>query len=243
MGDLAIMSVFSPVAAPSTYEHTVERLGTAIRIGLLPPGSRLPPERELAEQLGISRSTLRQALATLTGSGHLHAMRGRAGGTFVAETPPVASPAPFPPERTRAVLDWRMTLELGTAGLAAERATDTQREELLETAANLPPADAPWAQFRRADASFHLELAAAADSGRFLAAMTSMQGELSDLLASVSPTGVTRQDCLSQHCAIAEAVARADVSGARDAMREHLEATERLLGRLVNGSLSVQHLG
>src|SRR3954469_15581342 len=103
------MSVFAPVSAPSTYEHTVERLGTAIRIGILPPGSRLPPERELAEQLGISRSTLRQALSTLTASGHLHAVRGRTGGTFVAEKPPAASPTPFPLERSRVVLDWRMT--------------------------------------------------------------------------------------------------------------------------------------
>ena len=89
-------TIFAPVAAPSTYDHTLERLGTAIRIGLLGPGERLPPERDLAEQLGISRSTLRQALATLTASGHLVAMRGRAGGTFVAEAPPVASGAPYP---------------------------------------------------------------------------------------------------------------------------------------------------
>src|SRR3954463_8328239 len=128
MADPTTVSVFAPVAAPSTYEHTVERLGTAIRIGILPPGSRLPPERELAEQLGISRSTLRQALSSLTTSGHLRAVRGRTGGTFVAETPPVASPTPFPVERARAVLDWRMALELGTVQLAAERASERQRE-------------------------------------------------------------------------------------------------------------------
>ncbi len=63
--------MFEPVDASSTYEETVTRLGTAIRIGVLPAGSKLPPERELAEQLAISRSTLRQALATLTATGHL----------------------------------------------------------------------------------------------------------------------------------------------------------------------------
>jgi DNA-binding FadR family transcriptional regulator len=242
MPDLPNLLVFAPVAAPSTYEHTVERLGTAIRIGILPPGSRLPPERELAEQLGISRSTLRQALATLTTSGHLHAVRGRSGGTFVAETPPVASTTPFPVERTRAVLDWRMTLELGTVQLAAQRATDAQREALLATAPDFPELGEDWASFRRADAAFHIALAAAADSDRMLAAMTRMQGELSDLLASVAPTGTTREVCIEQHCAVAKAIAVGDAASARDAMREHLETTEQLLGRRINGN-SAQDVG
>ncbi|HEX6027340.1 MAG TPA: GntR family transcriptional regulator [Solirubrobacter sp.] len=55
----------------------------AIKLGLLPPGTRLPPERDLCEQLGIARSTLRQALTALVQSGHLHAVRGRGGGTEV----------------------------------------------------------------------------------------------------------------------------------------------------------------
>src|SRR3954471_15617953 len=61
MGDrtAAFEAVFKPVQPPTTFEETVERLGTAIRLGLLPPGSRLPPEREAAEQLGIARSPLR----------------------------------------------------------------------------------------------------------------------------------------------------------------------------------------
>src|SRR5262245_63263241 len=83
-------AVFAPVRPPTTFEETVERLGTAIRLGLLAPGSRLPPERDLAEQLAISRSTLRQALITLVQSGHLVSVRGRAGGTFVAESPPLS---------------------------------------------------------------------------------------------------------------------------------------------------------
>src|SRR3954451_12208250 len=89
-GASAPLSVFGPVHPPTTFEETVERLGAAIRLGLLSPGSRLPPERELAELLGIARSTLRQALTTLGQSGHLVAHRGRGGGTFVAEAPPMA---------------------------------------------------------------------------------------------------------------------------------------------------------
>ena len=73
--DAALEAVFMPVQPPSTFEETVERLGTAIRLGLLSPGSKLPPERDLAKQLRISRSTLRQALTTLVQSGHLVSLR------------------------------------------------------------------------------------------------------------------------------------------------------------------------
>src|ERR687893_2206103 len=89
-GATALGAVFDKVQPPTTFEETVERLGTAIRLGLLGPGARLPPERELADQLGIARSTLRQALTALTESGHLIAQRGRGGGTFVAAAPPIA---------------------------------------------------------------------------------------------------------------------------------------------------------
>src|ERR1700726_536143 len=85
-------AVFAPVRSQTAFEETVERLGPAIKLGLLPPGSRLPAERELCTRLGIARSTLRQALTALTQSGHVFATRGRGGGTFVADPLPPADP-------------------------------------------------------------------------------------------------------------------------------------------------------
>src|SRR5487761_732331 len=87
-------SVFAPVRSHTAFEETVQRLGTAIKLGLLPPGTQLPAERELCARLGIARSTLRQALVALGQSGHLHAVRGRGGGTFVVDDPPPAAPPP-----------------------------------------------------------------------------------------------------------------------------------------------------
>src|SRR5918992_5935142 len=121
--DVALEAIFEPVRPPTTFEETVERLGTAIRLGLLPPGTQLPPERELADELRISRSTLRQALTTLTQSGHLVSVRGRSGGTFVAERPPLAEQEPggereaLGPD-TWAVLDYRVAVETGATILA-----------------------------------------------------------------------------------------------------------------------------
>ena len=89
----SLEAVFAPVHSQTAFEETVDRLGTAIKLGLLPPGTRLPAERELCARLGIARSTLRQALVALGQSGHLHATRGRGGGTFVADPQPPAAAA------------------------------------------------------------------------------------------------------------------------------------------------------
>src|SRR3954447_18512413 len=181
-------TVFEPVDASSTYEETVTRLGTAIRIGVLGAGTKLPPERELAEQLAISRSTLRQALATLTETGHLKAARGRAGGTFVAAGPPVASRDPFLRDELQELLDTRLALELGIAQLAAERfdeADHERLEEALMTVEETVPAE--FAAYRRADAGFHLAVAATAQSSRLVSDLAHLQGRLSDVL---SETGV-----------------------------------------------------
>src|SRR5215212_184722 len=130
----ALDAVFKPVQPPTTFEETVERLGTAIRLGLLAPGTRLPSERELADQLDISRSTLRQAITTLVQSGHLHSVRGRGGGTFVASEPPLAAERAAASLRPdwREVLDLRLALETGAATLAAARADEATLEPMRE---------------------------------------------------------------------------------------------------------------
>src|ERR1700761_6613845 len=120
----SLSAVFAPVHSQTAFEETVERLGTAIKLGLLAPGTRLPAERELCTRLGIARSTLRQALLALGQSGHLHATRGRGGGTFVADPqPPALPPSAEVLAGWRAVCDERTAVEVGITVLAAERAT------------------------------------------------------------------------------------------------------------------------
>src|SRR5271167_2764006 len=116
-------AVFGPVRSQTAFEETVDRLGTAIKLGLLAPGSQLPAERELCARLGIARSTLRQALTALSQSGHVFATRGRHGGTFVSDPlPPADPPSQEMLGRWREVCDRRLSVELGVAVLAAERA-------------------------------------------------------------------------------------------------------------------------
>src|SRR6201993_310848 len=114
----SLSAVFAPVHSQTAFEETVERLGTAIKLGLLAPGARLPAERELCARLGIARSTLRQALTALSQSGHVRATRGRGGGTFVSDPlPPAEPPSPEVLAQWRETCDERLARQAGGGGL------------------------------------------------------------------------------------------------------------------------------
>jgi GntR family transcriptional regulator, transcriptional repressor for pyruvate dehydrogenase complex len=230
----ALEAVFKPVDPPTTFEETVERLGTAIRIGLLIPGSRLPPERDLADQLRISRSTLRQALTTLVQSGHLVSLRGRAGGTFVAEEPPLgqAVNGEVLGEEARAVLDYRVAVETGATVLAAERATVHDLQRLLEFTHRMDGAQR-FDDYRRADVRFHIGVAEASYSPRLVTAMTEVQGQMSDLIARIAHPDEVLARANEQHRRLVSLLRRRDIGRAVRLMREHIDGTEHILAGLL----------
>ena len=231
--DAALKGVFEPVHLPTMFEETVERLGTAIRLGLLAPGSRLPSERTLANQLGISRSTLRLALTTLVQTGHLVSSRGRRGGTFVAERPPLAERNGGPlGDEARAVLDLRVATEVGAAILAAERAGVEQLDrldDLIETMAN----SEDFADYRRADIRFHIGVAEAAGSPRLVRAMTEVQGQVSDLIALIPHPEQVLTHSNAQHRKLVGLFRKGDARRAGQLMREHIRGTELILAGLI----------
>ncbi len=230
----AVEAVFEPVAPPTTFEETVERLGTAIRLGLLPAGSRLPPERDLAGELRISRSTLRQALTTLVQSGHLVSQRGRSGGTFVTEEPPLTesdAEGPLPAEAW-AVLDERVAVEAGAVILACERAQPSDLERLSDLVDRMAAAE-DFEEYRRADMRFHVGVAEAARSPRLVAQMTEVQGEMSALIARIAHPEQVLTRSNAQHGRIVALLGRGDTSRAVKLMRDHIEGTEHILAGLI----------
>lgn len=230
----AVAAVFDPVQAPTTFEETVERLGTAIRLGLLAPGDQLPPERDLAEQLSISRSTLRQAISTLTQSGHLIAVRGRGGGTFVSQSPPLTgeSPVDLDSGHWRDVLDQRLAVECGCALLAAERRTPEDLERLHERVDAMRGA-MEFGAYRRADVDFHLTVAEAAHSPRLVAAMTETQGQMTELIGHIPHPPDVLEHANQQHLRITDALEGRDGDLAVRLLREHLRGTEMILAGLL----------
>jgi DNA-binding FadR family transcriptional regulator len=237
----ALEAVFERVHPPTTFEETVERLGTAIRLGLLAPGTRLPPERDLADELGISRSTLRQALTTLVQSGHLVSRRGRSGGTFVADEPPLTHDEPtepIPSEHARAVLDYRVTVETGATMLAAERATDDDLELLVALTDEMGATEgARFKVYRRADVRFHIGVAEACHSPRMVAAMTEAQGQMTDLISRIAHPDEVLTRSNEQHTLLVELLRGRDATAAVRLMREHCAGTEHILAGLMPGAL------
>jgi GntR family transcriptional regulator, transcriptional repressor for pyruvate dehydrogenase complex len=236
--DAALEAVFKPVHAPTTFEETVERLGTAIRLGLLSPGTKLPSERDLADELRISRSTLRQALTTLVQSGHLVAVRGRGGGTFVAEQPPLADAADTDPDADAlgaeawATLDYRVAVETGAVILAAERAGRPELDRLGELVKNMKkPAD--FEDYRRADVRFHISIAEAAHSPRLVSAMTEVQGQMTDLIAQIAHPEAVLTKSNAEHAEIVKLLRIGDGPGASRLIRAHIEGTEHILAGLL----------
>jgi len=236
--DAALEAVFMPVQPASTFEETVERLGSAIRSGLLVPGSKLPPERELARRLKISRSTLRQALTALVQSGHLVSQRGRTGGTFVAEQPPLSEQAGEPLDQGAwAALDYRVAIETGAVVLAAERGSEQQFDRLEELVAKMADELEDFGEYRRTDIRFHIGIAEAAHSPRLLSAMTDAQSQMSDLIALIAHPPEVLTSSNEQHARLVKALRKGDVARAVRQMREHTEGTEHILAGLLPAPL------
>ena len=227
-------TVFAPVQSQTAFEETLERLGTAIKLGLLEPGVRLPAERELCRQLGISRSTLRQALTALVQSGHLHATRGRSGGTFVAESPPpVDAPSAELLASWRDACDQRLAVELAVAVLAAERAEPAALAALDELVELMYDTLEDFPAFRQADVRWHIGLAETAGSPRLLAAITEAQGQMSDLISYIAHPPELLAWTNQQHAKMLAAVRKGDGDRAMRIMAEHLKGTEHVLAGLL----------
>ncbi len=229
-------ALFAPVRSQTAFEETVERLGTAIKLGLLPPGSRLPAERELCTRLGIARSTLRQALTALTQSGHVFATRGRGGGTFVSDPqPPAVPPSKLMLAEWRETCDQRLAVELGVAVLACERAQPEAIDELDAVVDALERQLEDFPAYRQSDTRLHVGLAETAGSTRLVAAMTETQGAMTDLISYIAHPPEVLASSNAQHRRLLAAVRERDTTRAARVMTEHLQGTEHVLAGLLPG--------
>lgn len=229
----------TPIAPTSVYEQVAARLRQRIRLGLLPVGERLPPERLLAEQLGVSRVTLRDALGILQGEGLIDRRRGAGGGAVIVDRRP--SPVEARAELRRQIatfdriLELRLVIEPGAARLAAERRSDDDLRRLelsiegMECAAKREHDGV--GEFHRADSIFHLTIAAASRNPHLYEAVEKARSRLFAPMAAIDRQGL-QQDSVAEHRAVLEAIADGDGDRAATAMEHHLREARRTLHRL-----------
>jgi len=212
------------------YETIATKITELITSADLKPGDRLPTEHELSEQLGVSRTVVREAVKVLVATGLVYTRRGS--GLYVAnKASPFAmtmldSLTPVDPTQVVSLYEFRLTLEPPAARLAAERITPHELRELREVVAlNQRSAETQQRQqFRESDAALH-RMVAEATHNPFLAATIATtaraQGWVFDIAA-----GRTQALLLSyaeQHTAILEAIQEGEPAAAAQAMQTHLE--------------------
>ncbi len=217
----------------TTAEEVVTRLRDMIQRGELAPGDRLPPERDLAKLLGVSRPTLRAGIRSLTTVGILQSRQGA--GTFVseAEESPTLDSSPL---RMMAALhgftsdemfEARLSLEMSIAALAAERVSSEQMTQMAEEITGMYASLDQPEQYLVHDMRFH-QIVAAASGNRILTSLMNMVAKI--LFETRSKTvhrALDLKDSAEQHREIYRAIRARNSEEARKAMRHHLLETQK----------------
>lgn len=225
------------VRARASYELVVDQLRRAIQIGRFLPGEKLPTERELAGQLAVSRTTVREALRVLQGEGLIETRRGRAGGAVVIAGPVGTAQDLRQLVRRRLteledVFDYRLAVEPYAARLAAQRRSKTDLAKLHDTLKTLDALAAgaddhsdvsPPSRFFATDADFHHRIGLATRN-RFLVraindARAAMFLPVGGVFTALHPTAN------QLHADILAAIEARDGDSAHAAMSAHIEKT------------------
>ena len=236
--------LFAPLESSGRTEAILDRLRTAIALGVLAEGEQLPPEAELAAQFNVSPVTLRDALGTLRGEGIVETRRGRAGGTFVRVPDrlhiqhAMTRLSALSPVDLRDLADWRGAISATAAELAAERASDQNVATLVATARHVAEASEEVTA-RRADARFHIELAAAAQSARLSGAAISLQVDYAPLVTLVYQDPAARKKAAKLFRDIASSVGDGRTERARELTRQAVVLTRDSLLELRLGMTGV----
>lgn len=234
------MSKFKTIESNGTgnsSEEVVTQIREMIQRGELKFGERLPPERDLAKLLGVSRPTLRAGIGSLVALGVLQSKQGA--GTFVVEaadsptlnSSPLQMLAALHGFKTDEMFEARIGLEMTIAGLAAERATHEQIASLADEVAEMFASLEKPEQYLVHDMQFH-QLVAAASGNRILTALMNMVATV--LFENRSKTvkfALDLKDSAEQHRQIYRSIREHNAEKAREAMRFHLLATKEAQAR------------
>src|ERR1700733_5395247 len=238
--------VYKVVRTSRLYEQIVQQIEESVLKGTLKPGDQLPAERELAQQLGVSRTAVREAVKTLREKGLVEAYSGR--GTFITDGTSQAARQSFDlmvkigqQEGSPHLAELRLILEPGIAAIAAERVKDEDLISLREAVAVMDRSQKDPAAYIEADLDFHLALAEAVANPLILSLIDSIVGLLREQRIKIFNVEGGPQRGQFHHKRILEAIERRDPEMARSAMRAHLEQVRQDSRVSPSGKASGKH--
>jgi GntR family transcriptional regulator, transcriptional repressor for pyruvate dehydrogenase complex len=228
------MTEIKGVDLVAAHEVVIERLRHAIHIGTYLPGEKLPPERTLARQLGVSRMTVREAIRALRDEGYVSSRRGSAGGITVLDQDQDASRLrPVLRERLAELdgaFEFRVAVEGAAARLAAQRRTKRDLGRLREAFRELEQGR-ETARFRAADNVFHLAIADAARNRFMRQAIENVRAITWIPLDQVISRVFTSAH--EHHAHILRAIEDKDAAAAEEAAVAHIRRAQADLHKIV----------
>ena len=220
--------MYKAVQTSRLYEHIVRQIEESITRGALKPGDQLPAERELAQQFGVSRTAVREAVRVLNEKGLVEAYSGR--GTFVTNGTSQVIRQSLDlmskigqPEGSTHLAELREILEPGIAALAAIRAEAAHVSALREAVDVMDRSRHDADAFIEGDLDFHLALAEAAGNPMILSLIDSIVGLLREQRMRTYYVGGGPERGQFHHKRILEAVERHDPERARETMQAHMQ--------------------
>jgi GntR family transcriptional repressor for pyruvate dehydrogenase complex len=233
--------VYKTVRSSRLYEQIVKQIEESVLKGILKPGDQLPAERELAEQFGVSRTAVREAIKALSEKGLVESYSGR--GTFITNGTSHAIRQSLDlimkigqAEGSSHLAEVRDILEPEIAALAASRAEEQHLESLREAVNVMDASKQDADAFIEADLDFHLALAEAAANPLILSLIDSIVGLLREQRMRIFQTEGGPERGQYHHRRILKAVENRDPEKARQCMRAHLKQV-----RQDSGASSPQH--
>lgn len=232
----------APIETKRLYQHIAGVLRESIQSGRFAVGSYLPPERELAEQLGVSRASVREALIALEVQGRVSVRVGAGVQVLDASAP-----------KTRAVngdteplvgpldlLETRLVVEAETAALAARHATEQDINGLRRSIERMVRDHAKSPMLHEGDREFHLGIARASGNAAMLFTVTTLWDQryspMQERLETLFSTPGLHTAAVNDHRAILKAIADHDPVAARRAMRKHLSMVRKTFSRAIDSS-------
>lgn len=228
----------APIVTRHVADDVVDRLVTAVALGLYVTGQQMPTERELASMLGVSRTSVREALKQLTDQGYLEVRRGRNGGYFVRAN---WGPASAEHVRREIIANWAEFEQIFDARTLVEpliaRTAAARREardikamnKALKAYLDAPDHDAS----RRADSALHLAIAEATHNPILVRMSVDLRARITLNLGAEPYTDEARRIAIGQHQELVAAVSEGRGDDAATIAAKHFVLSENLMRALV----------